>query len=423
MTRSFRSESAWSRFQRIQRWKDNAASTNDGINYARVVATYLYRTNLRQLAKMTVYGLLFRSSVSRAPDRSRRMLIFYAHRHKERSDYDYIVDYLADAADGAGDLLEHRDIVSFTQVFRAVRYFAPARQVARGFGAGLLETTALTVLIARFMSDRSSLDTLVAGRAVVVTFSDALPWDNLIAQLGKLAGARTVTAQHGQYRVLGPENVTADAEAYANFISDTMLAWGEATVDQFVRAGVSHERLVVVGWIRSWPNIVDVSNEERPRIFGVILNGENGHASNYELMKTAEQLAIKLDMKYVARAHPTFVNRGYLDDAPNCIELRTFTTGEYSDRVLFSLANSSSAALEILILRRMVYIVDDGTVAQVFRLPGLVFSPSALLDQVRSDLRTPEFASERLAARRTWFNDDSNQLARVVAGISGGNER
>ena len=417
MGRGARPEAAWNRFERIQSWKDRHTSTINGINYARVVATYLYRANVRHLAKMAVYGAFFRSSISRPPESSRPTVIFYAHRHKSRPDYDYIIDYLADAAGPDGDYLEHRDRLSPTQIIRSSRSFKAARRVARGFEVGALERFALTVLIARFISERPVFEPVVEGRAVIVTFSDALPWDNFVAQLGKVMGARTITAQHGQYRLLGPENVTADAEAYVNFVSDTMLVWGQATVDEFEKAGIARERLAVVGWIRSWPESPGTPKTQR-EVFGVILNGENGHRSNYELMRVAEELAIELGMKYVARAHPTYARGDYLNDAPNCVEMRTFATGEYATRVQFSVASASSAALEMLLLDQFIYVFDDGTVADVFRQPGLVFDSSTLIPQVRRDLSRPKSASTSLAARRAWYNDATDQHARVVAAMA-----
>src|SRR3546814_6040446 len=91
---------------------------------------------------------------------------------------------------------------------------------------------------------------LVDGRTTVLTFCDAHPHDNLVAQLSSRNGARTITVQHGQYRVLTPVNMSADAEAYANFVSDRLLAWGEATCEEFQRYGISRARMYITGWIR-----------------------------------------------------------------------------------------------------------------------------------------------------------------------------
>src|SRR5690606_12729215 len=94
------------------------------------------------------------------------------------------------------------------------------------------------VLIAKYRTTADKIfSPLLTGRKTLVTFCDAQAPENLMAQMARSAGIASFTNQHGQYRVLDASNMSPDAEAYANFVSDYMFCWGEATRKEFVKAG------------------------------------------------------------------------------------------------------------------------------------------------------------------------------------------
>lgn len=402
----------WSKYLAIQDWKASNGALLDGVNYANVVATSLYQSGGRSQLRRAVYALFYSWRIV-SGSKSGEVLVFYSHRDKHRRDYDYIVDYLIEAAEDRGALVELHDHFSPIQPFRTLGFWPSGWRATRTLHLDALERLTTSLLIARYRSARSALGQHIVGHDIVATFSDALPWDNLVAQLAGLAGLPSITAQHGQYRLLDETNVSADAEAYANFVSDVMLVWGPATVDQLTKAGIARVRLVTSGWIREQPRIEQANEGNRPSTFGVVLNGQNGDAGNYMLIRVAERLASDLDMKYIVRAHPTFGARDYARVAHHCAEIRPMPLADYAGRVSFSLAHASSSTLELLLAGEVIYVVDDGTVADVFRHPGLTYSEEEILGQVRLDLDSPIEARTRLDGLKLWFNDDRDQASAV----------
>ena len=91
----------------------------------------------------------------------------------------------------------------------------------------------MALLIAKYRVAAELLCPLLNGSLKLVTFCDAQPVENLMAQLARARGLRTYTNQHGQYRILDQTNMSPDAEAYSNFVSDKLLCWGEATRKEF----------------------------------------------------------------------------------------------------------------------------------------------------------------------------------------------
>lgn len=408
---------AWRTHQSLRAWKASQLAVINGVNYANVVATLLYKSGLIHFLKAAVFSLFYRATLSPKPY-PRSTVVFYAHRYRRRPDYDYIVDTL-DSASGGGNLVELTNRIDLSQPFRLLACLPTARRAVSSLEMGSGGRTLATLLVGRFLSEERTLRSLVEGRSLVATFSDAHPFDNMVAQLANLQRAKTVTAQHGQYRVLDERNMSADVEMYDNFVSDLMLIWGPATMQEMVRSGVSPERLLTTGWIREWPPPRKSAQSAPRAVFGVILNGANGHSSNYELLRIAEQLCRTLGLGYVARVHPSHGASDYARFAPSCSQMTAMETEYYRDRVAFSLANASSAAIEMLMLGELVYVLDDGAVADVFRVPGLCFSVADLLKQAVTDRAEPEAALSRIQKLKAWYDDDEGQARSLSQALSG----
>ncbi|MGY4859443.1 hypothetical protein [Cryobacterium sp. AP23] len=404
---------AWLRYARIQQFKQRPEAEIDGVNYARVVATYLYNGSKLGLLKKVALALWFSPRLTLSGSK-RPLLLFYSHRYKKRPDYDYVITQLQALAGDHGQLVESNEEFSLFQFWHTLSRLSTATRAAQAYEGGILERFGVALLIAKFHSiaERSST-TIIEGRGRVFTFSDALPHDNLMAQLAARQGIETITAQHGQYRVLDSTNISSDAEAYANFVSDRMLAWGEATITEFERFGVSPERMLVSGWIRARPESV---LEREPRgVFGVILNGANGAASNPALMNAANHLSQALDLKYVVRAHPSYGAAGCEKMAnERCISIGPMAPSHYLDSVDFSISHSSSATIEMLLADSPVYVLDDGNIAQIFRTDGLSYGNNEmLLEAMRADLIAEDRGRTRVERLKMWFNEDANQAERL----------
>lgn len=408
-------------FERIQEFKRARTAVIDGVNYAHVIAILLYDRSWRALVKRVAFALLFACRVPRIEPGHASALLFYSYRDKGRSDYDYIVDGIDGLLGDESRLVEVQNAFSLLQVFRTLAQLPRARRASRGLAGGWMSRWVAALLIAKFVSETERLKGLLARHRVAVTFCDAVPYDNLIAQLAALEGVRTVTAQHGQYRCLSEANMSPDAEAYANFVSDQLLCWGAATQDEFRRAGVDPARLGIVGWLRRRPGRVDSFGP--PGVFGVMLNGENGEESNSDLLAAADDLAAMLDLTYVVRVHPARDPDRYRKlVGPRCAEIAILRPDDYLARTSFSLAHMSGAVIELLLVGCPVYVLDDGRLAAAFIVDGLNFVAKDLIAAVEQDRRDPAVARERLLKLARWFNDDTDQDLRIQTAILGREE-
>jgi len=408
---------AWHRYTKIQQFKLRPEAEIDGVNYARVVASHLYDESIWGLLKKVALALCFspRLTASRS---KQPLLLFYSHRYKKRADYDYVIKHLQALAGDQGQLIESNEKFSLFQFWHTLLRLPSAARAARAYEGGILHRFGIALLIAKFHSvaERSAI-AIIEGRERVFTFCDAHPYDNLVAQLAALQGVKTVTAQHGQYRVLDATNISSDAEAYANFVSDHMLAWGEATCAEFERFGVAPERMLVSGWIRAQPEN-DLGRDSQGA-FGVILNGGNGAASNLALITAANHLSQALGLRYVVRAHPSYGSAGYEKMVnERCISIGPMTPSDYLGSVDFSISHSSSATIEMLLADSPVYVLDDGHIAQIFRTEGLSYNSSEeVLAAVSADMIAEDRGRTRVARLKVWFNEDANQVERLRSAL------
>jgi len=410
---------AWQRYLDVQAFKEDPRSTIDSVNYANVVAMYLHDRSAVHWLKIIAFSLFFAARID-LTGTQQKLLNFYSHRYKERADYDYVARYLVQIAGDRGDSAEAKEVFSPIQLWHTLIGGPQAWRATAGYRGGLLHRISTTALVAKYRSVAiRSFGGLLEGRTRVVTFCDTAPHDNLLAQMAKARGVLTITAQHGQYRILDTTNMSIDAEAYANFVSDRLLCWGEATCAEFARFGVERSRLVITGWIRRWDRI-QPSTVARGK-FGVMLNAESG-GSNIMLLRSAERIAGQLALRYVVRLHPSFAYPNYRSFVgERCESIRVIPAAEYVESVDFSISHMSGATIEMLEVESPVYVLDDGRLAEAFRIPGLSFDGvEEMLATIIVDARTSDRGRNRAGQLRRWFNDDTDQDSRIFNAMFAG---
>ncbi|ELY2620022.1 hypothetical protein ACN5L3_000147 [Cronobacter malonaticus] len=131
----------------------------------------------------------------------------------------------------------------------------------------------------------------------VITFCDAHPEDNLIAQAVKTnENCITYTLQHGYYSY---SPGTINQEVYANFISDYMLCWGESSVNNLISYGVAARKLKAFGYFKKNKICFNGGNE----VF-ILLNGRHNSQTNTELLNLAYDIVNSTDLKVCIKKHP-----------------------------------------------------------------------------------------------------------------------
>lgn len=400
----------------IARWHD--------VSFGNVVAVHLYERSPARRLRLLVYSFLygFHLEVEGISHAESGPVFFYSSGRKKRSDLRAMFDRARGLVNGATRTVELMERATPLQLLRTCAYLPRAFTLVPRTVGTWMDVLLLRMLVAKYLSAVPALRSTVMSpnATAVITFCDAFPYDNLVAQLATARGLPTYTIQHGQYRVLQETNLSADAEAYLNFISNYMFCWGEATIKELGRAGLPRERFICVGRLRerSPGPVVGSVPAGTKVVMGVIFNGENAKAANYELLNAAKVVSRELGIQYFVRFHPANQASDYdLEDA-HCIESRRFTDDEYFEKATFSIAHMSSVVVESLERAHRVFVLKNDLLADVFVVDGLSFTASELPEAIHEFVEQDWSANREHCARLArWFNDDSQQ--KVVLGRLG----
>lgn len=409
----------YQRHLRIQAFKKSEVAVVDGANFANVVATLLYETTVRGWLRRAIHALVMGVRITKDGPETGSHVMLYSARGKRRADYDYMVDSLAGLMSGRVRLVEISDSPSLFQPFKTMAGLVAAWPLTRGYEEGIMQRLLCALVISRVRGAlHSPLAQVLGSAGTLVTFCDAHPIENLATQIANLRGLLTITNQHGQYRLLDHTNMSADSEAYANFQSDQMLAWGAATVREFERAGIESSRLTITGWIKR-PGAAGARLGMGARCFGVMLNGENARRSNLNLLRAADEIAERLGIGYQVRLHPWSRALDYSTAVGSrCVGLAHLPLEEYLDQVRFSLGHMSGAVVEVLEHGYPVYLLDDGSLASVFRLDGLSWPDAAsILNAIEADMEDEAGMTQRINGLARWFNDSDGQVDRICSAL------
>tara|TARA_R110001592_G_scaffold53617_6_gene164414 strand:+ start:3783 stop:5039 length:1257 start_codon:yes stop_codon:yes gene_type:complete len=409
---------AFQAYERIQAFKASHTAIINAVNYGHVVASFLYDESLLGLVKKVMFSLFFTTRITVNESKGNGLLLYYSCRHKKRADYDYIPQRLHELLGDGCDYIESSEKFSLTQFLHTFKELPNAWRSTQGYRAKRLQRLGCSLLIAKYRSTAARVfPSFLRGKHRLITFCDAQAPENLLVQMANRIEIETFTTQHGQYRVLDASNISSDAEAYANFVSDYMLCWGEATRKEFVCAGFRPEKFITIGWIKRWGSAAPRTPRTRRNVLGVMLNGENGKESNGALLESTKAIASALNLRYLVRLHPWTKAAHYtkfLDD--RCAAIGHYDLFAYLGEVDFSLAHMSGATIEILHANAPVYLLNDGKLAEAFRVAGLSFNDTdAITAAVSKDLESPDLARQRFQMLSKWFNDDSAQSARICA--------
>ena len=173
----------------------------------------------------------------------------------------------------------------------------------------------------------------------------------------------------------------------------------------------------MTGWIRKKPQNLQLKNNTG--LFGVMLNGTNASLSNGNLINAANKISEELGMRYLVRIHPADNEKKYIKlTNKNCISICKLKLDEYLTSVEFSIGHMSGAVIEVLDAKAPIYLLDDGLLAEVFRLPGLCHPDTDhILSFISMDKKAEDFGQARLSKYKKWFNDDFDQQNRIRKAI------
>lgn len=365
--------------QRIDSIRNHKALMKNGISYGSVIATELYDTSARGYMKHLAKCMLYEIRPELSGDGKK--LFAYSLGYTGRKDYEEIRDRFR----GFFPEFSYLDI----DRKKNKSMFLPKGAMILGrwlkyLFSGVKTPFLCAILATEYMPLEKKLRNLVdfEKMELLVTFCDARCEDNILTQLAKQKKITTATLQHGQYRVLAEENEKADVEAYKNFISDKLLAWGEATTKEFVKGGIDKNRIVPVGALKSFSYAKKAPKHENRGVFGVVLCGETYESTNFEMIRMANELAKKYGLKYFLRCHPkndvekymAKVEKEYLSECSSKVK-----NEEYVDKVDFSLIHMTGVFVELLGLNSVIFVYDDKYMEDLFKIEPYTFSETTKL--------------------------------------------
>jgi len=384
--------------QRVEALRQRPELVIDGVNYGRVIAAESYDLGRRAYIKNLAKCLLFSFTADIPENVEWENTFIYTLNFAKRRDYDEIKD----------NFLKICSEFSCVNVNRRKNYlgiipkgFAVLGRYFRYLLSGTPAPFMTAVLVTEYRPLQKLMKKLVDWDKIKLfgDFCDAHTCDTVLTQMAANAGAKTFTLQHGQYRILSEGYENADCEVYKNFISDRLLAWGEATGREFAKVGIDSARVVPVGALKGFSDNKRLPEKEDTGVFGVIMCGEICESTNFAMIKAANEIAQRTGMKYFVRFHPrnpvdkylALADKDALADYSSRIENVT-----YAEKVDFSIVHMTGVFVEMLSINSPIFIYDDEYLEDVFRLKPYCFSDA---DSFMS-------AYEALAINRRKFLDE-----------------
>lgn len=359
-----------SSIDKIRSKKNNKVLIIDGINYGRVIAIETYDISIKSIAKELIKLFVFNYKINITGNKNSNICLFYSLRSANRSDYNYIINLFKESITDVKfiDLIAYKSV---TKIFRKIILLI--KNIVK-FKLNNVDDAIISSIVAtRYMILNKEINKkdLFKGINLLCTFCDAHGADNLVTQIANNNNITTVTLQHGQYRILSNGNEIADAEAYENFISDYMLTWGQATIDEFKKVGISQNRLIRAGALKPFSFNNKKQIQKDTNMFGVILSGEIYRESNIKIIKLANEIAKKYNKTYCLRLHPKnnskiymkYCDTNYLSEVICGIE-----NWEYIEKVEFSLIFMTGVFVELLSYNSPIFIYQDSNLEDVFKI-------------------------------------------------------
>lgn len=394
--------------------KANKSLMLNGINYGRVIAIKVYDSSIKaiikELLRLFCFGFLCEIGGNTKSDKC----LIYSLRSANRRDYDEIIalflKYNPDFK--LIDLIQIKSIEKLhIKLMLLIKYsfYYLVKKVEEPFLSAIVTTQ--YVMLQKKMEENPVWE----GIKLLVTFCDAHPPDNLLTQMAQKNNIVTATLQHGQYRILKKGNENADAEAYENFISDYMLTWGQATIDEFSRAGISADRLIKTGALRKFSFNNRIKSSLDKKTFGVVLCGEPYRETNIAMIKLANDFSIKHGLKFYLRMHPRNPVDYYLKYANNSVlygHSNAISDDDYAKIVDFSLIHMTGVFVELLSINSPIVMYKDSLLEQMFHIDPYCIKDTESLSLFYENLLTnTERVLEDQYTRYHYFNEPSSQIS------------
>ncbi len=297
--------------------------------------------------------------------------------HVQRADnaaiYNNLYEYLKPARHV---LIEKKYKADLKGILKRIRRLFKYASCIEGFKVSERLYLAAQLVMVKGLTERLDEIQLFKGSRYLLIFQEYDTVSSSIIQNARLHGVKAISPQHGM-----PMNrhENADQMFFDGFQCDYKLLWNEFTKKQYMSAGISEDRLFVVGNTKEMKKVEDncglqkpasvssdggtenAGNEDEAERFGVLLDypkNDGAYENNCSLLKAAEELAEAAGMKYLIKPHPTDLPERYSGKySPEISEMLDagVSMEEYKEKVRFSLAHITGAIFDLIYDGRFVF--------------------------------------------------------------------
>ncbi|MDY0277598.1 MAG: hypothetical protein RBQ97_05905 [Acholeplasma sp.] len=292
-------------YEKIKKLKTSEETLIDGINYGLVISSRLYIGSIKNIFVSILQGFFMQPFI-KFPFKENPILISYNLKNLSRKDYDFMIKTLKKIIPNHDSIVITRKI-SFN-IFKNFFYILNIVKSLKRQNLKFIEKLQVAALINYYKKYELTLSrNMKCEYHSYISFCDSYLDENLISQwIRKTHKTITYTLQHGQYKYTQNGKESNDTDAYENFVSHYIFVWGDSTKNEFLKADISKERIIVAGALKPFSSLKNYHrrNDQIAKSFCVALDGDQSIRSNKNLLSIINEFCIANGYIYYIRFHP-----------------------------------------------------------------------------------------------------------------------
>lgn len=192
---------------------------------------------------------------------------------------------------------------------------------------------------------------------LLVCYYDSILHECMLTLIFKELGVHTATLQHGQFNAWRENTFVNCGLEFLASPSDYQLCWNKFARDEAIKCGWKESQLPVVGVMSNIGRKKERCVKPYNNIFGVVISHPSWEHENIEMIKAANILASKYNLRYYLKLHPNYKEDYFKDKVDADYYIGNVEKGidtlEYCNMVDFTIVGSTSFYVE------MVYCYHD----------------------------------------------------------------
>lgn len=325
---------------------------------------YNSKMTIKSKIRVMVQWVLFDTVICQYSTQNADTLLIYSDERIKRADYQKIFENVKDTLCADTVIAEKKNRAerrSFKEMLlRTQKAFQWMRQL---WSCGIDIRNSLRVVtdIMRIYDMHRYLEasSFLHKKRDVIVFCDIFPTDNISVQYFKQRRIPTMTLQHAAFTapLKKPTNINDAGIELTYSISDYFLGWSLFTKNEAIRSGMKEQKFRIAGIPQFINHHAPDANENKHNCFGVILGVKEYDDVNRNVVRIANEISEKYNLKYYLKYHPNFKGDEY---APlvNDHCLGAFPSREisqYIENVDFSILSITSMLIEFVYLGHEIY--------------------------------------------------------------------